>query len=63
MSPRGALRGTSEGQDLKKLDFLSILAPPADPPRPPFAPQNDVHGHLWASIWVKSQNLKIELML
>ena len=50
MSPRGTLRGTSEGQDLKKLDFGEILASPADPPRPPFAPQNDVDGHLWASI-------------
>ncbi len=38
MSPGGALRGTSEGQDLKKLDLLSILAPLADPPKTPFAP-------------------------
>ena len=50
MSPKGTLRGTSEGQDLKKLDFGQIWASPADPPRHPFAPQNDVHGHLWASI-------------
>ena len=50
MSPRGALRGTSEGQDLNKLDFFSILAPPADPSRPPFAPQSDVDGHLWAGM-------------
>ncbi len=55
MSPRGALRGTSEGQYLNKLDFLSILAPPADPSRPPFAPQSDVDGHRWAGMCVKSQ--------
>ncbi len=39
MSPRGALRGTSEGQYLKKSVFLSILAPPADPSRPLFNPK------------------------
>ena len=33
MSPGGALRRTSEGQDLKKLDLLSILASLADPLR------------------------------
>ncbi len=55
MSPTGALRGTSEGQYLK-LDFLSILAPPADPSRPPFAPQSDVDGHLWAGMCQKPEN-------
>ena len=39
MPPAGALRGTSDGQDLKKLHLLSIWAPLADPLRPLLHPK------------------------